>query len=54
VISPSWVVRIGVRVVLRPVIIVEYIDLLRIPLSRSSLIAVYGQVIASTTNNTSR
>jgi hypothetical protein len=42
VISPSWVVRIGVRVVLRPVIVVEYIDLLCIPLGRSSPIVVYG------------
>jgi hypothetical protein len=42
VISPSWVVKIGVRVVLRLVIVVEYIHLLRIPLGRSSPIAVYG------------
>jgi hypothetical protein len=49
VISPSWVVSIGIWVDLRPVIIVEYIHLLRIPLSGSTPITIYGQVIASTT-----
>jgi hypothetical protein len=54
VISPSSVVRIGVRVILRPVIIVEYIHLLCIPLSRFTPIAVDGQMITSITNSTSR
>jgi hypothetical protein len=49
VISPSWVVSIGIWVDLRPVIVVEYIHLLRIPLSGSTPITIYGQVIASTT-----
>jgi hypothetical protein len=41
VISPSGIVSIGVRIILRLVIIVECIHLLRIPFSRSTSIAVY-------------
>jgi hypothetical protein len=52
VISPSGIVSIGIRVVLWLIIIVEY--LLRIPLSRSTPIVIYDQVVDSTTDSTSR
>jgi hypothetical protein len=42
------------KVVLRSEIIFECIDLFRTPLSKFSPITVYDQVIASTTNRTSR
>jgi hypothetical protein len=50
--SPSGIVGVGVRVILWSEIIIECIDLFYIPLGRSSPAAVYGKVIASTTNGT--